>query len=345
MAKQYRLQRVLGRIISMTASNTINKKFHKEEYIRSINRVIDHIEKNLHKDLLLDDLARVANFSKFHFHRIFKAITGEALNKYIQRLRMEKAASQLLRHPQKPIINIAYECGFESFSSFDRIFKEYFSMSPGEWRNSPKVKKSKNGIIKSKNRKDQANLISYVKGRFLNFIKRIALSHKELKTKKLKIEIKEMPEINVAYLRYQGPFIYNDNPVYELGYKLVKWAVARGLVKFPEVKVILVYHDRAGITDDGKLRISICLEIPADVKVDGDIGNMKISGGKYAVGYFEKVPINEALDVWRIMYNEWLPSSGYMADSRLPFEIYSEDRRRTPDHTATVDIYVPVKPL
>jgi AraC family transcriptional regulator len=74
----------------------IRKKFLKEEYISRINRVIDYIELNLEKELRLETLSRVANFSPFHFHRIFSAITGVPLNKFIHRLRIEKSAMQLI---------------------------------------------------------------------------------------------------------------------------------------------------------------------------------------------------------------------------------------------------------
>ncbi|MCK5076904.1 MAG: helix-turn-helix transcriptional regulator, partial [Calditrichia bacterium] len=54
----------------------------RSEYIASINRVIDYIEKNLDKNLTLDTLSDVANFSRFHFHRIFSAIVGETINQF-----------------------------------------------------------------------------------------------------------------------------------------------------------------------------------------------------------------------------------------------------------------------
>jgi AraC-like DNA-binding protein len=83
----------------------------EQEYISRINRVIDYIQNNLHKSLSLNELARVACFSIFHFHRIFSAIIGETLNDFIQRLRVEKAASLLLSNPKKSITEIAFDCG------------------------------------------------------------------------------------------------------------------------------------------------------------------------------------------------------------------------------------------
>lgn len=61
------------------------------DYGQRVNRVIDHIHDHLADDLALEDLARIAAFSPFHFHRVFKAIVGETLFGFIQRTRIERA--------------------------------------------------------------------------------------------------------------------------------------------------------------------------------------------------------------------------------------------------------------
>ena len=53
---------------------------YRDEYIVRINKVIDYIQNNLNSQLDLETLARIAYFSKFHFHRIFTAMIGETLN-------------------------------------------------------------------------------------------------------------------------------------------------------------------------------------------------------------------------------------------------------------------------
>jgi AraC family transcriptional regulator len=69
------------------------------QYGKRVDRVIDHIRAHLGDELTLARLAAVAAFSPFHFHRVFKAITGETLFELIQRLRLERAASALTAHP------------------------------------------------------------------------------------------------------------------------------------------------------------------------------------------------------------------------------------------------------
>jgi len=111
----------------------MNNQQHTE-YIRRINLVINHIEENLDQKLSLADLARIASFSPFHFHRIFGAIMGERLNHYIQRLRIEKASAKLIYNPSLSITEIALECGFNSSASFARAFKDHFKVSARQWR-------------------------------------------------------------------------------------------------------------------------------------------------------------------------------------------------------------------
>jgi AraC family transcriptional regulator len=81
-------------------------------YQRRINRVIDHVSENLAEPLDLESLARLAHFSPFHFHRIFRSIVGEPLHAFVRRLRLEKAVFQMRHGPQKTLTEIALTCGF-----------------------------------------------------------------------------------------------------------------------------------------------------------------------------------------------------------------------------------------
>jgi DNA gyrase inhibitor GyrI len=71
-------------------------KDSKQIYLRRINRVIDHISNNLSEPLDLETLARLAYFSPFHFHRIFRLLVGEPLHAFVRRLRLEKAVFDLV---------------------------------------------------------------------------------------------------------------------------------------------------------------------------------------------------------------------------------------------------------
>jgi AraC family transcriptional regulator len=108
--------------------------FHRLEYEKRVNRVIDHIRGHLAEELSLAELARVAAFSPFRFHRVFKPLTRETLFGYIQRLRIEKAAVVLATARDLSVLEVALDHGFSSAATFARAFRAHFGMSATEWR-------------------------------------------------------------------------------------------------------------------------------------------------------------------------------------------------------------------
>jgi AraC family transcriptional regulator len=107
---------------------------NRREYEGRVNRVVDHIGGHLGEELSLAALARVAAFSPFHFHRVFRAVTGETLFGFIQRLRLERSASVLLAVPDRSVLEVALDHGFASAATFARAFRARFGMSATAWR-------------------------------------------------------------------------------------------------------------------------------------------------------------------------------------------------------------------
>lgn len=333
----------------MTKSREKNDKqsYLRQEYTSRINRVIDYLEANIDGDLSLETLSGVANFSKYHFHRIFRAMVGETLNQFIQRIRLEKAATQLKFNPKKSITEIAFDCGFSGSAAFARAFKDAFQMSASEWRSEGQSSESKNRKTKrknrqtsGKNRKDFDISSYYIDDQTLNLNWRIKMKDKQ----QIKVEVKEMPEFHVAYVRHIGPY-KGDSQLFEgLFDKLMRWAGPRGLLRFPDTKVLSVYHDDPKITDEEKLRTSACITIPRDTSVEGEIGKMTISGGAFAVASFE-INTDEYEEAWDLLMGGWLPDSGYQPDDRLCYEMMLNNPKEHPEGKHIVDICVPVKPL
>lgn len=158
------------------------------------------------------------------------------------------------------------------------------------------------------------------------------------------VEVKEIPDLHVAYIRHTGPYKGNTALFPKLWDQLMKWAGVRGLIKFPETQMLTIYHDNPEVTDENKLRLSFCLTVPENTKVDGEIGKMKITGGKYAIGHFQ-IHKTEYQDAWDSLYGKWLPESGYQPSDGFCFELYVNNPNDHPEHLHIVDIYVPVKPL
>lgn len=305
-----------------------------EEYIFRINEVIDFIEQNLSQELTLDLLAQVAHFSKFHFSRIFYAFVGETLFQFIQRIRLERVSILLSTRPKDSITAIAYDCGFQSSAAFARAFKQYFGVSATEWREGGK---SNLGKVVSKNCKERSNKISYTEPNSL-FIRKSVM-------KKLnpKVEVKDLPKMYLAYVRHIGPYAGDAELFKGLYEKILKWAGSRGLLD-TQTKYLNIYHDDPKVTEESKLRVSVCVTVPEGTKVDGEIGSMTIPGGKYAIGEFI-LANDEYPEAWGYMYGQYLSENGYLPDDRVAFEMSGpEDEEYMKKEECRVKICVPIKP-
>ena len=167
-----------------------------------------------------------------------------------------------------------------------------------------------------------------------------------MKEKKLnaKVEIRELPEMEVAYVRHIGPY-KNDAELFRgLFTRLMTWAGSKGLLDFPKTRVLAVYHDDPAITEEARLRVSCCVSVPPGTEVDGEIGRMTVPKGRYAMARFELVA-GEYEDAWNAVFHDWLPESGWQCDDRPCFELYHNNCDEHPEKKSLVDICVPVKPM
>lgn len=105
----------------------------KQEYKVRINKVLLYIEQNISSELKVEELAERACFSKYHFNRIFKSVTGESVYHYIKRVRLERA-SFFLTNYSSSVSKITQKCGFGSISNFSDSFKKYYGESPTQYR-------------------------------------------------------------------------------------------------------------------------------------------------------------------------------------------------------------------
>ena len=157
------------------------------------------------------------------------------------------------------------------------------------------------------------------------------------------IQVQDLPELTVAYVRNVGPYAGDSELFGALFGRLMQWAGPRGLCT-PEAQYLSVPHDDPKVTEEDKLRISVCITVPEGTKADGDVGIMKLAGGRYGVGHFE-VSTEEIPDAWDTMMGSWLASSGYQPDERLCYERCLNNPNEHPEHLHVIDICVPVRPL
>ena len=98
-----------------------------------VKKTIDYIEKNLEKEINLDNISKNIGYSKFYLNRIFTEYTGITMYKYLQNRRLTVAAEKLVK-TDKPIMQIAYEAGYDTQQSFSFAFKQIYLYPPKIYR-------------------------------------------------------------------------------------------------------------------------------------------------------------------------------------------------------------------
>jgi AraC family transcriptional regulator len=309
---------------------------HRLEYETRVNRVIDHIRRHLAEELSLSTLARVAAFSPFHFHRVFRAITGETLFGFIHRLRIEKAAGALLNHPDQSVLAIALDHGFASAATFARAFKTRFGMSATEWR-AGGAARWRARHRPERNPGKQLRKAGNASGRV-----RPHSGGRRTEERSMSVRVRELPPYHVAYMRYVGP--YGAHGIPELWTRFDKWMEARGLR--PEARVTLgVGYDDPRITAAEHCRYDACVVVPADFPPDRRVNVMDLPGGPCAVAMFTGTA-DEITDAWDHVFAARLPASAWQPDDRPCVEVYRG--RAMVDVKAGVfrcELCLPVKPL
>jgi AraC family transcriptional regulator len=291
----------------------------RREYVARLNLVLDHINAHLDSTLSLVELARVARFSPFYFHRLFRFLTGESVHDYVSRLRLERAAQMLKTDTDLTITGIALNCGFSSSSNFARAFRAHFGMSARDFRKKWQVQRKKREEPRRGPRYAQA-------------------MKSERST--MKPEVRQVPELTVAYVRVLGG--YKDSLIGPAFGRVMSWAGARSLIRGCP-RVLGVSYDDPSITPADKCRYDACLAVPKGTEPSGDVGIETLPAGRYAVGRYEG-SINRIGDAWSEL-TTWLPTSGFQPDDRPCYEEYMNDGNADPNRRFIVDLYLPVKPL
>ncbi len=302
---------------------------HKE-YIYRINKAVVYIEEHISEPIDLGLLAQEACYSPFHFHRIFCALVKETPKQFINRLRLERIASKILKDSEVCLSDLSIHYGFQNLSSFSRAFKKHFGISATELGNLNLDSFSKIRKIDSKNGKAGVSIEEY----FCS-VEQI----KNWMTMNAKIEIKMMPEIHLASMRHVGAF---DQIGLVYG-KLFQWAGPKGLLANPNLKTATVYHDDPSVTDIEKLRQSACITVENPIQAEGEILPYTLKEGKYAVGRFE-ITDQEFEKAWNSMC-VWVEENGYEEEELNGnyYELYHNNHMEHPERKFILDICIPVK--
>ena len=257
---------------------------NSDDYINRVNRVLHLIHRDIAADLSAERLACAAAWSESHFHRRFRQVTGESVHGYIRRTRLEQAANQLMFNPDRPVIDIAEQCGFQSLSSFGRAFRQTWQMSPGRWRQQARQRGPAPYL-------DDAE---------------IAQSFERIARRSLPVpELIEFPSQAVAYVRHRG---YGRS--IRLAWQMLQhWAQQQGHASDRQIGL---HHSNPTLVPLAECRYVACLAIEDSIPRRGAISSMRIPGGLHAVFTLEG-RYGELLPWLSRVQQEWLPDSGLRA--------------------------------
>jgi len=100
-----------------------------------VKRIISWIDTHFHNQITLDNMADNLFISKYYMSRIFKDVTGYTIMQYLMSCRIKRAKYLLEIYPNKSILEVALESGFEDASHFSRFFRKQMKITPSEYRN------------------------------------------------------------------------------------------------------------------------------------------------------------------------------------------------------------------
>lgn len=284
----------------------------KNVYIESINKVIHFIEDNATKDIQLKDIAAKANLSQYHFHRIFKSLTGDTTKEFLTRLRLEKSALKL-KHTIDEIGQIALECGYQNHETYTRAFKDYFGLTPVDYRYTiHELTSQKHADYQSEN--VTLNTL-HVTGPI----------------------IKTIPDLHLAYIRQTGTYAHVGGAFQ----KLMFWAASHWVLKLRPTTIGIV-HDNPDLTAEDKIRFDACLVVTKEIQPKGEIGYKKIEGGKFAV-FTYKGAYEGFYPVYDYIYNVCLFDNQFELADKPALEWYIKSPPFYKSNNFVTDFYVPIK--
>lgn len=290
-----------------------------KEYHERMLRVLVHIQQHLDDALRLEDLAAVAHFSPYHFHRIFRGLVGESVMEHIRRLRLERAAQQL-KTGDESVTRIAFAAGYETHEAFTRAFGRYFGVSPSEFRE------------KNQPAPDVANRIHFVPAGALSSFEPV---HQGEIT--MEVSVKKLDPMRVAFVRHVGPYAQ----VGETWNKLCGWAGPRGILG-PQSKMLGLCHDDPDVTPPDKVRYDACVTVGPNVQADGEIGIQEIPSGEYAMT-LHAGPYEKLSGTYAALCGQWLPQSGRDLRSAPSVEMYLNSPYDTKPDDLRTEVYVPLQ--
>jgi AraC family transcriptional regulator len=289
------------------------------DYKERILRVLTHIQEHLDESLDLEELAGVACFSSFHFHRVFAAMTGETIADHVRRLRLERAAMEL-RSGARQVIQLALDAGYEAHEAFTRAFKAAYGVSPTEFRRATEpiaILGAPSGV------------------HFQPGVPLTTFNTNHLTTKVMKVITRKIKPMRVAYLRHVGPYQNTKSTWFDLMARLS----ADNQIHKRSV-FIGIGHDNPSVTPAAELRYDACITVEKEYVPKPPVELQTIVGDDYAV--VKNCPRGKIKDAYQYLFGKWLARSSRELRPLPSFVRLMNVRDAVARHR--YDIYMPLQP-
>jgi len=283
---------------------------NRDFYQQRIRRVLRYIGEHLDEELSVERLSEVAGFSRYHFHRQFRSLTGISVGKLISLLRLKRASLSLAFEADQQIIQVAYAAGFSNPESFSRAFRKVQGQSPSEFRHAPRWERW------------------------------TEVFGQPPTTQEIEMDVKivDFPETRVAVLEHRGPVA---NLMHSVA-RFIEWR--KGSADSPEASSAtygVAYDDPEKGTPD-TFRFDICGEALHEVSPNHHgVIEKRIPGGKCAV-VRHRGSTDAIGETVRMLYAEWLPDSGETCRDFPVFFHYVDRMPRVSEHDQNTDVYLPL---
>ena len=284
-----------------------------ELYAQRFNQVFDYIEKHLDDALSVEDLSRVAHFSKFHFHRQFSEYCGISVSRYIQLIKLKRASHRLVFNSEERIIEIALDAGFENPESFSRAFKHIFRQTPTAFRKNPAWD---------------------LWHQHYQFPKREGANKMDVKIVHVESEL-------IAVLEHRGaPAVLNDSVR-----QFIDWRKTTGLSPVESSQTYGILYDNPETIAPADFRFDICGSVAEEVPANTQgIITKRIPSGRCAVVRHEGSRDRIGESVY-YLYRQWLPNSGEeLRDFPVYFRYLTLGFDQS-EYEQQTDVYLPLKSL
>lgn len=278
----------------------MNKVSTMDAYSRRLMRVVQTLWQDLTRVYTTEQLAAVAHFSPFHFHRIYREMMGETVVATQQRLRLHYASRDLAQI-DLPLIRVAQRAGYQSSAAFVRSFAATHGVTPSVYRR---------------------QRLSHLQSRI----------NQELDMYQLEFRLITAP-IHLAARRHIGSYL-------DIGeaFSLLQLAGA-ALPVLPDARWLGLYHDDPQTIAPAQLRSDACVEISAEGDLPADVQRAQIPAGRYAV-IEHRGPYSELEPAYHWLFGVWLPASGEQALALPTIESYLNDPCTTAPKDLRTEIWL-----